>query len=231
MERICLQCKRPKFNNWVRKIPWRKAQQPTPVFLPGESYGQRSLAGYSHGFTESYMTEATAFKHMEFMHLYLELMGGEETGTSSLVPTFPLVRCTGPRRRTNTGPLCCRLTWESPWEIFHLFISGFQIIIYWPVKISICHQKADDLLRGERYIHPKLCYCCSIAKSCPTLVTPCDPSVHGIPQARILEWVAFSFSRGSSWPRDWTCMSYISRRYSWLQSHQERTPKTYNGAP
>ena len=31
----------------VRKIPWRRAWQPTPVFLPGESYGQRSLAGYS----------------------------------------------------------------------------------------------------------------------------------------------------------------------------------------
>ena len=32
---------------WVRKSPWMKAQQPTPVFLPGEPYGQRSLAGYS----------------------------------------------------------------------------------------------------------------------------------------------------------------------------------------
>ena len=31
----------------VRKIPWRKAWHPTPVFLPGESHGQRSLAGYS----------------------------------------------------------------------------------------------------------------------------------------------------------------------------------------
>ena len=29
------------------KIPWRRVWQPTPVFLPGESYGQRSLAGYS----------------------------------------------------------------------------------------------------------------------------------------------------------------------------------------
>ena len=35
------------FNPWVRKIPWRRAWQPTPVFLPGESQGQRSLAGYS----------------------------------------------------------------------------------------------------------------------------------------------------------------------------------------
>jgi len=32
---------------WVRKIPWRRAQQPTPVFLPGEFHGQKSLAGYS----------------------------------------------------------------------------------------------------------------------------------------------------------------------------------------
>ena len=34
-------------NPWVGKIPWRRAQKPTPLFLPGESHGQRSLAGYS----------------------------------------------------------------------------------------------------------------------------------------------------------------------------------------
>ena len=39
--------KRCRFNSWVRKIPWRRAQQPTPVFLPGECHGQRSLVGYS----------------------------------------------------------------------------------------------------------------------------------------------------------------------------------------
>ena len=38
---------RPGFNPWVGKIPWRRKGQPTPVFLPGESHGQRSLAGYS----------------------------------------------------------------------------------------------------------------------------------------------------------------------------------------
>ena len=44
------QCRRHKrcgFSPWVGKIPWRRAWQPTPVFLPGESHGQRSLAGYS----------------------------------------------------------------------------------------------------------------------------------------------------------------------------------------
>ena len=56
------QCRRPKFNPWVGKIPWRRAWQPTPIFLPGKSYGQRSLAGYSPwGCKESEadMTEAT----------------------------------------------------------------------------------------------------------------------------------------------------------------------------
>ena len=38
--------KRCRFDPWVRKIPWRRKWQPTPVFLPEESHGQRSLAGY-----------------------------------------------------------------------------------------------------------------------------------------------------------------------------------------
>ena len=50
--------KRAGFDPWVWKIPWRRAIQPTPVFLPGESYGQRSLAGYSPwGRKESKTTE------------------------------------------------------------------------------------------------------------------------------------------------------------------------------
>ena len=36
-----------EFDPWVRKIPWRRKWKPTPVFLPGESRGQKSLAGYS----------------------------------------------------------------------------------------------------------------------------------------------------------------------------------------
>ena len=41
------QCRRCKFNPWVRKIPWRRKGQSTPLFLPEKSHGQRSLAGYS----------------------------------------------------------------------------------------------------------------------------------------------------------------------------------------
>ena len=47
---LCL-CERPKRHRfdhpWVGKIPWRRAWQPTPVFMPGESQGPRSLVGYS----------------------------------------------------------------------------------------------------------------------------------------------------------------------------------------
>ena len=42
------------FNPWVGKIPWKREWPPTPVFLPGEFHGQRSLAGYSHGVAKSW---------------------------------------------------------------------------------------------------------------------------------------------------------------------------------
>ena len=45
---------------WIGKIPWRRAWQPTPLFLPGEFHGQRSLVGYSPwGRRESDRTEVT----------------------------------------------------------------------------------------------------------------------------------------------------------------------------
>ena len=52
-----------------------------------------------------------------------------------------------------------------------------------------------------------------VTQSCPTLVTPMDYTVHGILQARILEWVAFPSSRGSSQPRDQTQVSRTTGRF------------------
>ena len=49
-----------RFDPWIRKIPWRRAWQSPPVYLPGESHGQRSLEGYSPwGHKELDMTEST----------------------------------------------------------------------------------------------------------------------------------------------------------------------------
>ena len=54
--RICLPHERPGFDLWVGKIPWRRKWQPTPVFLPGEFHGQRSLVGYSPWGPEEQLT-------------------------------------------------------------------------------------------------------------------------------------------------------------------------------
>ena len=65
----CRRHKRPGFDPSVGKIPWRRKWQPTPVFLPGESHGQRSLAGYSPwGCKESDTIEATE-------HTFIYLIG------------------------------------------------------------------------------------------------------------------------------------------------------------
>ena len=64
MVRICLQFWRPGFNPQIGKISRRRAWHPTPVFLPGDSHGQRSLAGYSPcGHKESDTTERLSIAH------------------------------------------------------------------------------------------------------------------------------------------------------------------------
>ena len=64
--RIHLQCRRPRFNPSVRKIPWRREWLPTAVFLPGQFHGQRSLASYSPwGHKESDTIEQLTHTHTQ----------------------------------------------------------------------------------------------------------------------------------------------------------------------
>ena len=70
-KRICLQCRRPGFDSWVKKIPWRRKWQSTPVLLPGKSHGWRSLVDYSPwGRRES---DTTEWLHFRF-HLACKLI-------------------------------------------------------------------------------------------------------------------------------------------------------------
>ena len=79
----------------------------------------------------------------------------------------------------------------------------------------------DNLGRGEGwkggYSRRRKKLCMKVIQSCPTLCDPMDYTAHGILQARILEWVASPFSRGSSQPRDRTQVSCIAGRFftSW----------------
>ena len=72
----------------------------------------------------------------------------------------------------------------------------------------------------SEYKHPQSESESEVAQSCLTLCHPVDcslpgSSIHGIFQARVLEWVAISFSRGSSWPRNWIQVSpIVGRRFT-----------------
>ena len=71
-----------------------------------------------------------------------------------------------------------------------------------------------------------------VAQPCQTLCNPVDyslpgSSLHGILQAKVLEWVAISFSRGSSQPRDWTWVSHIAGRCFNLWATREAPIQIY----
>ena len=68
----CRRCKRLRFYPWVGKILWRRKWQPTPVFLPGESHGQRSLVGYNPwGHKEVDTTELLSTYTYIYTHTHL----------------------------------------------------------------------------------------------------------------------------------------------------------------
>ena len=115
------------------------------------------------------------------------------------------------------GNLSCAL------PLFSWHAASLPLYPSWP------QDRPWDQLSSHQRHTLSLCYanseCCAKSlKSCPTL---CDPvvcslpgsSVHGLLQARILEWVTMPFSRGSSQPRDWTHVSYISCIGRWVLYH------------
>ena len=111
-------------------------------------------------------------------------------------------------------------TWHiisgMPWPISDIlwptsWISGEKKILLATLQRQVFDQ--TEFL----YIQTlKFCLKWSIVKvtqSCPNLCNPMDYTVHGLLQARILEWVAFPFSKGSSQPRDQTKVSHIAGRF------------------
>ena len=111
---VCLQCGIPGFDPWVRKIPWRRKWPPTPVRLPGESHGQRSLVVYSPwGRRESNTTEQ--------LHFLLGFPGGT-TGKDPACQCKRRKRCRFdpwvgkiPREEAMTTPSSI-LSWRIPMD-------------------------------------------------------------------------------------------------------------------
>ena len=95
-----------------------------------------------------------------------------------------------------------------------LFVTPWTVAYHAPPSMGFSRQ---EYWSGLPFPSPGSESESEVAQSCPTLCDPMDYglpgfSVHGIFQARILEWVAISFSRGSSQPRDRTCISCMTGR-------------------
>ena len=102
----------------------------------------------------------------------------------------------------------------------HVYTYTYLCFYYIHVQIYVYYMYTQTYILYTRYnvlyIHIHICILkwSEIAQSCPTLCDPMDcslpvSSVHGIFQAIVLAWIAISFSRGSSQPRDGTRISRI----------------------
>ena len=116
---------------------------------------------------------------------------------------------------------------EFSLKFFTLKINAclnFYLLVSYPHEIMLCL----DFLKFTNCVHWASLFLvsnwldleCEVAQSCPTLCDPMDcslpgSSVHGIFQATVLEWIAISFPKGSSQPRDRTQVSHIiDRRFT-----------------
>ena len=86
---------RPGLNSWVGKLPWRSKGQPTQVFLPGESQGQRSLAGYSSRDHRSQTRLSTIFFRVLDREFPRFPLGLREVVMDTCIATEHQVNCLG----------------------------------------------------------------------------------------------------------------------------------------
>ena len=111
--------------------------------------------------------------------------------------------------QTTILPFCISFSWKWFWSLSP--VQCFEPPSIFLQKLSISSSPLNLAV-------PLLYVCVLVTYSCPSLCNAmdCSPlasSVHGILQAIILEWVAISFSRWSSWSRDQTWISWISGRF------------------
>ena len=119
------------WETWVGKSPWRRAWQPTPVFLPGESHGRRSLEGYSHwvcrvGHDGTTVTAEAPSGYKAVWLACLSVPGG-----SLCLPHLPLVCCLDPRLILSSGLLC--LAFLVP---IYAPITLFPLMSYQLISVS-----------------------------------------------------------------------------------------------
>ena len=128
-----MQCGRPGFNPCVGKIPWRRAWQPTPVFLPGEFHGQRSLASYSPwGRKDSDTTEWLSLSLFQLSRIRRKRGNSHTCYESRAQVKTPLLSWQSQWLFTfflfkwlerNTSPDCGQISFSPNWQWSHTLIA------------------------------------------------------------------------------------------------------------
>ena len=130
---------------------------------------------------------------------------------------------------------CC-LASKSHSTLFNPMDCSMQAMFIKLVYSLKLPKSLNLLLSDKSYLNVTSVYVCVHAQSCLAFFNPMDHSppgstVHGIFQARILEWVVISCSKGSSQPRDWTCISGVScigrRVFFFFFFYHQVIPKVY----
>ena len=126
-QRICLQCRRPRLDPWVGKIAWRRKWLPTPVFLPWEVHGQRSLAGYSPwGCKESDTIEGLTLRHWHPpIRTTLATIGVGSWWSSAVSDIDPFVAWRVLRSRRVVG----RAHWSLFWKYISIWVAFSAVAV------------------------------------------------------------------------------------------------------
>ena len=163
------QCRRPRFNPWVEKIPWRRKWQPTPVFLPGKSHGQRSLAGYSPwDHKELYTTVAPEHIHTQACQILLNQCHKWISWVWILALPFAI--------------------WlQKLLNLSFFLIYKMETIYYLSCRVTV---EMNEIMY-EKHLEQQLphckahylldCCCCSVAQLCLTICYAIDCSTPGFP--------------------------------------------------
>ena len=153
---------------------------------------------------------------------------GDSPGRIIGVGCHALLQGIFPTQRSNPGlPHCRRILYQlnHKGSLTIEFLKGillqFCFVLFFksfsPLGTVAC------ALTGRKDSYHIMCY--AQLFRCSTLCNPTDcnlpgSSLHGVFQAKILEWVAIAYYRGSSWPRDWTGISCVSCIGRWILYHQ-----------
>ena len=99
------QCRRHGFNPWVRRIPWRRKWQPTPVFLPGRLHWQKSLTGYCLWGQKRVRHNLATKQEKQFSQTWALGRGKEWEGIKWLSGSYYRDQCPGKREPLEGGHL------------------------------------------------------------------------------------------------------------------------------